>query len=126
MNEQLRYAMNIVELHAQQLPDDTQNLIAAHLLEDLKEQGQITLASQPPSLTVREFIEKQYHEGKLLNIPTRQAWTQEEREERERLVQELAGGKTISIAENLLLIPYIQMQETCVVPIHSALMMPCN
>lgn len=96
MNEQLRYAINIVELHAQQLPDDTQNLIAARMLEDLQEQGQITLASQPRPLTVREFIEKQYHEGKLLNIPTRQAWTQEEREERERLVQELAGGKPVS------------------------------
>ena len=96
MNEQLRYAMNIVELHAQELPDDTQNLIATHMLQDLKEQGQLPLANQPRSLTVREFIEKQYHEGKLLNIPTRHAWTQEEREERERLVQELAGGKPVS------------------------------
>jgi len=96
MNDQLRSAINTVELHAQQLPDDTQNLIAAHLLEDLKEQKQMTFASQPRTLTVHEFIEKQYHEGKLLNVPTRRAWTQEEREEHEQLVQELAGGKPVS------------------------------
>ena len=62
----------------------------------IRQTTQMALACQPRSLTVREFIEKQYHEGKLLNIPTRRPWTQEEREEHEQLVQELAGGKPVS------------------------------
>ncbi len=56
---------------------------------------------QPPSptthpLTGREFMEQQYHEGKVLNIPTRRSLTQEERAERERLGQVFAGGKPLS------------------------------
>jgi len=38
-------------------------------------------------LTEQEFMEKLYREGKILNIPTRKALTQEEQDERERLAQ---------------------------------------
>jgi len=99
MSEQLRQAIEAVQLYAQQLPEDDQNRIAAHLLEDLKMQKQTTpasIASQSRPLTPRDFIEKQYYEGKLANIPTRRGWTQEEKEERERVVQEWAGGKPVS------------------------------
>jgi hypothetical protein len=96
MNEQLRRAIDAIQLYAQQLPEDDQNRIAAHLLEDLKMQKQTTLASQSRPLTPREFIEKQYYEGKLANIPTRRGWTQEEKEEYEQIVQGLAGGKPVS------------------------------
>lgn len=47
-------------------------------------------------LTGREFMEQQYREGKVLNIPTRRSLTQEERAERERLGQLFAGGKPLS------------------------------
>jgi len=41
-------------------------------------------------------MEQQYLEGELLNLPTRQPWSQEERAERERLAQAFAGGKSAS------------------------------
>ncbi len=47
-------------------------------------------------LTAYEIVEKQYHEGKISHIPTRQPLTQEEREVRERRVHEYAGGKAAS------------------------------
>lgn len=47
-------------------------------------------------LTEQEFIEKLYRDGKILNIPTRKALTQEEQDERERLAQLFAGGKPAS------------------------------
>lgn len=96
MNEQLREAINAVERYAHELSDEDQNRIAAHLLEDLKMQRQTTPASRFRPLTMREFIEQQYLEGKLMNIPTRRGWTQEEKEEYEQLVQGLTGGKPIS------------------------------
>jgi len=52
--------------------------------------------SQPRPLTEREFMEKQYHEGKLLNLPTRKPLTEEEQKERARLAQVFAGGKPLS------------------------------
>ena len=56
---------------------------------------------QPPSqrkraLTAREIAEKQYHEGKISHIPTREPLTQEEREARERRVRLFTGGKPAS------------------------------
>lgn len=47
-------------------------------------------------LTEDEFVQKLYREGKILNIPTRRPWTQEEKAERERLAQVFAGGKPAS------------------------------
>ena len=52
------------------------------------------LTTQP--MTGHEFMEQQYREGKVLNIPTRRSLTQEERAERERLGQVFAGGKPLS------------------------------
>ena len=46
------------------------------------------------SLTGREFMEKMYEEGELLNLPTREPLSQEERTERERLAQVFSGGKS--------------------------------
>jgi len=47
-------------------------------------------------MTDQEFMEKLYREGKILNIPTRRPLSQEEKAERERLVQVFAGGKPAS------------------------------
>lgn len=47
-------------------------------------------------LTEDEFIEKQYREGKILNIPTRRRLTKEEKAERERLGQIYSHGKPMS------------------------------
>lgn len=47
-------------------------------------------------LTGREFMEQQYREGKLLNLPKPQPLSPEEQAERERLAQLFAGGKPMS------------------------------
>jgi hypothetical protein len=57
------------------------------------------LKSSIPSkrpLTEQEFMEQQYREGKLLNLPVPQPLTEEEQAERERLAQVFAGGKPMS------------------------------
>ena len=51
-------------------------------------------ASRP--LTEREFMEKLYREGDLLNLPTQEPLTQEENDEIERLAQLFTGGKSAS------------------------------
>ncbi len=48
------------------------------------------------SMTGRELAEKLYREGKLASLATLRPLTQEEQEERERLIQRLAGGKPAS------------------------------
>ena len=47
-------------------------------------------------LTGREFMEKLYQDGDILNLPMRTPLTQEEQAERERLAQIFAGGKDAS------------------------------
>ena len=47
-------------------------------------------------MTEDEFMEQQYREGKILNIPTRRQLTPEEQAERERLGKLFAGGKPMS------------------------------
>ena len=47
-------------------------------------------------LTAHEVAEKQYHEGNISHIPTRQPLTPEEREARERRARRFAGGKPAS------------------------------
>ncbi len=47
-------------------------------------------------MTVRELMEKQYREGKLINLPDPQQVTQEEEAEIERLGKLFAGGKPVS------------------------------
>jgi hypothetical protein len=48
------------------------------------------------SLSSREVAERQYQEGKISHIPTRQPLTPEEREVRERRAHRYAGGKPAS------------------------------
>ena len=47
-------------------------------------------------LTEREFMEQQYHDGELLNLPTGEPLTQEEEAELERLEQVFSQGKPLS------------------------------
>jgi hypothetical protein len=47
-------------------------------------------------LTSRELMEKQYREGKILNIPVRRPLTRQEQAERERLARLFSGGKPAS------------------------------
>jgi len=47
-------------------------------------------------MTGREFMEKLYREGELLNLPAPQPLTQEEQAERERLGKLFVGGKSAS------------------------------
>ncbi|HJT55538.1 MAG TPA: hypothetical protein VJ761_03510 [Ktedonobacteraceae bacterium] len=55
-----------------------------------------TSSQRKRSLTMREVAEKQYSEGKISHIPTRQPLTAEEREARERRARRFAGGKPAS------------------------------
>ena len=65
------------------------------LLRDLIQQLQPASAAKRP-MTGRELAEKLYREGKLASLATKRPLTQEEQEERERLVQRLVGGKPAS------------------------------
>ncbi|SRR5579884_4319410 len=49
-----------------------------------------------PAMSGREFMELQYREGKLLNLPTRAATASLDATERERLAQKLAAGQPLS------------------------------
>src|SRR5437588_7074280 len=66
-------------------------LLHEMMIQNLKE----SLPIKRP-LTEDEFIEKQYREGKILNIPTRRLVSPEEQAEREHLAQLFAGGKPAS------------------------------
>lgn len=65
------------------------------LLHDMIQRLQTGSQRKYP-LTAHEIAEKQYHEGKISHIPTRQPLTQAEREARERRAQRFAGGKPAS------------------------------
>lgn len=65
------------------------------LLHDMIQRLQSSSQVKRP-LTEDEFLEQQYREGKILNIPTRRPLTPEERTRRERLAQLFAGGKSAS------------------------------
>ena len=65
------------------------------LLHDMIQHLQ-TVSQRNHPLTVRELVAKQYHEGKISHIPTRQPLTQAEREARERRARRFAGGKPAS------------------------------
>jgi hypothetical protein len=98
MNEQLRRAFEA----AQQLSDMDQCAVAACILrrireiEGIKEQEPEAIVEQARPLTEREFVEKLYREGKVLNIPTWEPLTEEEEAERAQLAQACAGGKPLS------------------------------
>lgn len=48
------------------------------------------------AMTSREFTERQYREGKVLNLPTREPLTTQEAVERERRARLLSGGMSAS------------------------------
>ena len=53
-------------------------------------------STEKHSMTGRELAEKLYREGKLASLATQRPLSQEEQEERERLIQRLVGGKPAS------------------------------
>lgn len=55
-----------------------------------------TTSQKKRLLTAKEVAEKQYREGKISHIPTRQPLTPEEREARERRARRFGGGKPAS------------------------------
>ena len=65
------------------------------LLHDMIQRLQTSSQNNSP-VTLREFAEMQYREGKISHIPTKQPLTQEEREARERRAQRYSGGKPAS------------------------------
>ncbi len=77
-----------------ELSNDAQQVMMESLLEGIKEQE--PKATQPRPLVVQDLMEKLYHDGTILNIPTREPLTEEEQEERERLAQKYGGGKPAS------------------------------
>ncbi|SRR5579859_599703 len=56
----------------------------------------LTSSQSKHPLTAEEIVEKQYLEGKISHIPTRQRLTKEEREARERRAHAYARGKPAS------------------------------
>ncbi len=62
------------------------------LLHDMIQRLQTSFQRKHP-LTARELAQKQYQEGKISHIPTRQPLTREEYEACERRVRRFAGGK---------------------------------
>ncbi len=108
MNEQLKQAIEAMH----QLSDGAQNMLAARILKEIEEiekneEEREVSVSQPPCktddaspvarpLTGREFVEKLYREGKVLNIPTWKPLTEEEETKRTQLAQATAGGKPVS------------------------------
>ena len=65
------------------------------LLHDMIQRLQPSSQRKRP-LTAREVAEKQYHEGKISHIPTREPLTQAEREARERRARRFAEGMPAS------------------------------
>jgi hypothetical protein len=65
------------------------------LLHDMIQRLQ-TSSQRKRSLMAHEVAERQYHEGKISHVPTRQPLTQEQREARERRARRFAGGKPAS------------------------------
>jgi hypothetical protein len=65
------------------------------LLRDLIQHLQPASAERR-SMTGRELAEQLYREGKLASLATKRPLTQEEQNEREDLIQRLAGGKPAS------------------------------
>ena len=65
------------------------------LLRDLIQHLQSASSEKRP-MTGRELAEKLYREGKLASLATQRSLNKVEQEERERLVQQVAGGKPAS------------------------------
>ena len=65
------------------------------LLRDMVQRLQSSSPVEHP-MTGREFMEKLYREGDILNLPRPRPLTPEEQAERDRLGQPFAGGKPLS------------------------------
>ena len=65
------------------------------LLHDLIQSLQLSSQRKYP-LTARELAERQYHEGKISHVPTRQPLTLEEQKAREIRARRFTGGKSAS------------------------------
>src|SRR5947209_2735841 len=61
------------------------------LLHDMIQRLQ-TSSQRKRALTAHKVAERQYHEGKISHVPTRQPLTQEQREARERRARRFARG----------------------------------
>ncbi len=66
------------------------------ILHELMSERFQTSSITKPSLTGHGFMEQQYREGKMLNVPLRRPWTPQERALREQLGRELSKGKALS------------------------------
>jgi hypothetical protein len=69
------------------------------IVHDILAQRLHTRVQPSPPLQVTSahtFTERQYHEGKLLTLPTREPLTEDEAAERERRALLLAGGTSAS------------------------------
>ena len=66
------------------------------LVHELLAKAHTSQAPGRSSLTSREFLEQQYREGKVANLPTGRRLSPEEQAERERLAAKLAGGTSLS------------------------------
>ena len=66
------------------------------ILHELMAEKFRTPSSAKSSLTEHEFMEQQYREGKMLNVPLRRPWTPQERALREQLGRELSKGRPLS------------------------------
>lgn len=66
------------------------------ILHELMSERFRTPSSAESSLTGHKFMEQQYREGKMMNVPRRRPWTPQERALREQLGRQLAKGKPLS------------------------------
>ncbi len=82
------YQMLVAEATRRGEPPET-------LLRDLIRQLESASSERRP-MTGRELAEKLYREGKLASLATKHPLSREEQEERERLIERLAGGKPAS------------------------------
>ena len=63
---------------------------------DLLSQTLSATSATARSLSASQFMQRQYQEGKILNLPTRTPLTTEEMDARERRARLLSGGKPAS------------------------------
>lgn len=71
-------------------------ILNRYVVKSLDEHDRINSITSTRPLTSHEFMKQQYHNGSLLNLPTRQPWSEEEKAERARLAQIFSGGKPAS------------------------------
>ena len=85
---------NALKAEAAKNGQQLESLLHELMIRQLQLSSPSEIIQQP--LTGREFMEQQYHEGKLLNLPTRRRLTHEEQAKRRRLARAFSGGKSAS------------------------------